>query len=114
MKQLVLLGGGHSQIEVLRKWAMAPLPDVALTLVTRDLLASYSGITGDLAQATSIDWDLELVNPRNGNREALPTVNTVGAQEVEAVLGFKFLPRELFENRRQLVAPQGGRQRRAI
>jgi selenide,water dikinase len=44
MKRLVLLGGGHSQVEVLRQFAMHPVPDTDITVVTRDLLAPYSGM----------------------------------------------------------------------
>ncbi|MFP6584691.1 MAG: selenide, water dikinase SelD [Candidatus Hydrogenedentota bacterium] len=44
MRKLVLLGGGHSQIEVLRQFAMHPVDDVAITLVTRELMAPYSGM----------------------------------------------------------------------
>jgi selenide,water dikinase len=42
--RLVLAGGGHSQVEVLRQIAMTPLTGVSLTLVTRDVLAPYSGM----------------------------------------------------------------------
>lgn len=44
MKRLVLLGGGHSQIEVLRQIAMRPIEGVAVTVITRELLAPYSGM----------------------------------------------------------------------
>ena len=44
MKELVLLGGGHSQIEVLRQLVMHPIHDVALTVISRELLAPYSGM----------------------------------------------------------------------
>ena len=44
MKKLVLLGGGHSQIEVLRQLAMRPIEDVATTIISRELLAPYSGM----------------------------------------------------------------------
>lgn len=44
MKKLVVLGGGHSQIEVLRQCAMRPLDDVSITLISRELLAPYSGM----------------------------------------------------------------------
>lgn len=46
VKQLVLAGGGHSHIEVLRRWALgpAPVPAVALVLVSPALHAPYSGM----------------------------------------------------------------------
>ncbi|MBL0718835.1 FAD-dependent oxidoreductase [Piscinibacter sp. Jin2] len=43
MNDLVLVGGGHAHAEVLRRWALAPLPGVALHLVTPEPLAPYSG-----------------------------------------------------------------------
>ncbi|MCE2908094.1 MAG: FAD-dependent oxidoreductase [Burkholderiaceae bacterium] len=44
MKQLLLVGAGHAHAQVLLGWAQAPLPGVALTVVSPQALAPYSGM----------------------------------------------------------------------
>jgi selenide,water dikinase len=69
-RRLLLAGGGHSHVEVIRRWGLAPLPGVTVTLVSPDRHTPYSGmLPGHVAGHYSHDEchiDLEALCNRAG------------------------------------------------
>ncbi|MCA9641042.1 MAG: selenide, water dikinase SelD [Polyangiaceae bacterium] len=58
-RELVLVGGGHAHIQILRRWAMKPVPGVQLTLVVDRGDAVYSGMVPGFVAG---DYSLEEIS----------------------------------------------------
>lgn len=59
-RDLVLIGGGHTHALLLRRWGMAPLAGVRLTLVNPEPMAPYTGMLPGLVAGHYAAADLQI------------------------------------------------------
>jgi len=84
-KRLLLIGGGHAQLEVLRSLRASPLPDVEVMLISAGRYAAYTGmVPGYLAGrylSGEIQFDLQSLARAAGARFRDGVVTRVDALE---------------------------------
>ncbi len=76
MPQVVLVGAGHTHIQVLRHWTMYPDPEVEATLVVDTPIAVYSGMAPGLVAGQYRGHELEI--------DAVPLARRAGVRVVLA------------------------------
>lgn len=76
LQELVLVGGGHAHVQVLRRFMMSPLPGIRLTLVLDGPGAVYSGMTPGLVAGDYSAHDVTI--------DCVPLARRAGARVVLA------------------------------
>eukprot|EP00892_Ulva_mutabilis_P009871 jgi/Ulvmu1/7256/UM035_0043.1 len=94
LKHLVLVGGGHSHVFVLKSLGMKPLPGVQITLITRDILTPYSGmVPGYVAGHYSYDQcHIDLAQLATFSKARLVHDPCVSIDHQRKQVGFKHRP----------------------
>lgn len=67
------------------------------SLPSGEIMAAYA------SSAAAGNFEIVAINPHDGKQQLLITGGTAGTVRVDAVLAYKYPPRALYENRRQLV-----------
>lgn len=99
VRDVCLVGGGHSHVLLIRRWAMRPLPGVRLTLVSSAVMTPYSGMLPGLIaghyEFEDIHIDLRRLCTWAGVRFIEETVTSLDLQE--RAVGFENRPSLAFD-----------------
>ena len=75
IKHLVLVGGGHSHLAVLKRLGMDPLPGLTVTVITAEVVIPYSGALPNYISGHSSIDEMQL--------DLRPLVQFAGARLIE-------------------------------
>jgi selenide,water dikinase len=104
----VLVGGGHTHVQVLRAWAMAPVPGVRVTVILDRPVAVYSGMVPGFVAGQYRRQELEIdVRPlamRAGARCIVSAAARIDPRE-QGASGSMAAPRSRTTPRRSTWAP---------
>src|SRR5262245_17856271 len=76
VRELVLVGGGHTHVQILRRFGMTPRPDGKLTLVVDNPIAVYSGMVPGYVAGQYRREELEI--------DVVPLARRAGARVIMA------------------------------
>ncbi len=76
LRELVLVGGGHTHVQILRAFAMRPPPDVRTTVVLDRPIAVYSGMVPGFVAGQYVAAELEI--------DVVPLARRAGARVILA------------------------------
>lgn len=79
-REVVLVGGGHAHIQILRRWAMKPVAGVQLTLVTDRGDAVYSGMVPGLVAGDYSREEISIDLARLAGRAGAQLIQSAATQ----------------------------------
>lgn len=93
-KHIVLLGIGHTNAHIVRKWGMNPIPDTSLTCLSDNGIATYSGMLPAVlaGQVAPSDMEIDLVRLCSSVGARLITSQVIGLDKARSLIHFADRP----------------------